>query len=132
MRRKISASTPVARRKNSIGFAPKRPRKASKKRRTSGTRALADKSTLLNRTSFISRPPVNISEVPFQVHPGVQTGHLVSVAVEHQGFPAVKLADASLRGLRPAGVIDVRIHVRVEAVLVRSGKVPCGRRFGVR
>src|SRR6185436_13133492 len=69
------------------------------------------------------------SIVLLQVHPRVQRGHLVAVAVERQGLALDELADAPLAGLTPARVIDVGVHVRVEAVLAGRGDVPRGGRL---
>src|SRR5262245_27732353 len=46
-----------------------------------------------------------------EVHPGVERGDLIGVAVEHQGLPSAELADSTLAGLAPARVIDIGIHV---------------------
>src|SRR5688500_12028472 len=61
------------------------------------------------------------SEVLAQVHACVQTGNFFGVAVEGQRRPPPKLADAPLAALAPARMIHFRVHVGVEAVLVRRG-----------
>src|SRR5690606_28896802 len=69
-------------------------------------------------------PLRNGSEVTPQVHPAVERCDLVSVAVEHQRLAAPELANASLTRLTPAGMIDLRVHVRVEPVLARVRSHP--------
>src|SRR5688572_1200125 len=64
------------------------------------------------------------SEVPAEVHSRVERGDLVSVAVEHQRLTLEELADAAFASLAPSRVIDLRVHVGVEAVLVGSGDAP--------
>src|SRR5277367_5042771 len=68
-------------------------------------------------------------EIFLQVHARVQTGDLVAVAIEHQGRPAQKLAEAALLGLAPARVIDFRIYVRIETVFPRIRDVPSRARL---
>src|SRR6185436_18875480 len=55
-------------------------------------------------------------ELP-EVHSGIERRNLVAVAVEHQRLAPEELAEAALAALRPARMIDLRIDVRVEAVL---------------
>src|ERR1700722_5626799 len=57
------------------------------------------------------------SEIPLQVHAGVEARHLGAVAVEHQRLAPEELADAALRRLAPARVVHRRVDVRIEAVL---------------
>jgi hypothetical protein len=62
--------------------------------------------------------------VLFEVHAGVQAGHLVAVAVEHLGGDGAGEeagVDAALVGLGPAGVVDVGVDVGVEAVFAAVG-----------
>src|SRR5690606_20753140 len=73
-----------------------------------------------------------------QVEPGVEGRHFLGVAVEHQrrlpaGDQRAKTAAAehALARLAPPRVVDVRIHVRVEPVLVRRGHVPRGLRLAL-
>src|ERR1700674_4868509 len=70
------------------------------------------------------------SEILFQVHAAVQTCYLI-VAVEHQCRTLQKFSQAPLLGLAPSGMIHIRIHVRVEAVLVRSHLIPRVPRLAV-
>src|SRR5574341_2158123 len=56
-----------------------------------------------------------------QVHPRVQRGHLVGVAIEHQGLPAEELADSTLGGLAPAGMVHGGVDVGEKAVLLGRG-----------
>src|SRR6516225_5245230 len=68
-----------------------------------------------------------------QIHALVHRRDEIAVAVVHErlalGLEEAVLANAPLRGLAPARVIDVRIHVRVEPVLVRRVLVPARRRL---
>ena len=57
--------------------------------------------------------------------------HLLCIAVEQQRVAPSKFADASFCCLAPARVIDLGVHVRVEAVLVRRGVVPRRARLGL-
>src|SRR5690349_11543857 len=65
-----------------------------------------------------------ISVVFLQVHSGIEGRHLVRVAVEGQRLATPELADPPLGGLAPARVVDGRVDVRVETVLLRRGLVP--------
>src|SRR5207244_3206409 len=49
---------------------------------------------------------------------------LVRIAIEHQRWPPAEVADAPLGRLAPAGVVDGRVHVRVEAVFVGCRLLP--------
>src|SRR4029077_12584981 len=66
--------------------------------------------------------------VLLEVHPGVERRDLV-VAVEHEGLAAPELADPPLGCLTPPRVVHARVHVRVEAVLVRRRLVPARLRL---
>src|SRR5216117_3586215 len=73
---------------------------------------------------FISNSTLKILS---QIHAGVQMRDLFFVAVEHQcRLLARKEArpDDSLASLAPAGMIDVRVHIGVEAVFVRRELIP--------
>src|SRR5262245_13665509 len=67
-----------------------------------------------------------------QVHPGVQLRNLVRVTVERQRRPLEELTDATLACLAPPGMVDIRIDVRVEAVLLSSLLLPGIDRLFVR
>ena len=70
------------------------------------------------------------SVIFLQVHAGVEAGDLVLITVEHEGVALEDFAEAAFFGLAPARMIDVGIHVGIEAVLVRVGEIPgCGRFF---
>src|SRR5512133_3528359 len=71
-------------------------------------------------------PPRLRSVVPPQVHARVERCDLISVTVEHQGRAAQELADAAFLGLAPARMVNRRVHVGVEAVLVGRRVVPRG------
>src|SRR5262245_55255598 len=64
------------------------------------------------------------SVVSPEVHAGVEARDLVGVAVEHERLAREELADSPLLRLTPARVIDGRIHIGVEAVLVRVVLLP--------
>src|SRR5690606_14285012 len=59
-----------------------------------------------------------------EVHAAIEARDLLGIAVERQRRALEELADAALARLAPARVIDVRVHVRIEAVLVRRGLLP--------
>src|SRR2546421_527874 len=61
------------------------------------------------------------SKVLAQIHPSVEAGHLLRVAVEGQRWAAGEVANPSFGGLAPARMIDSRIHVGVEAILSWCG-----------
>src|SRR5512138_850431 len=70
-----------------------------------------------------------------QIHPRIQRRDFLLVAVEHQrGYARVEetAADPAFASLAPARVVDIRVHVRVEAVLVRGGEIPRCRRLPLR
>src|SRR5436190_10377753 len=58
------------------------------------------------------------SVVLLQIQSGVKARDLIAVAVEHQRLPAEELADAPLGRLSPPRMIDVRVHVGIEPVLL--------------
>src|SRR5262245_38192644 len=64
------------------------------------------------------------SEVDAQIHPGIQRRDLVPVAVEHQSRLLEQLAERAPAGLTPAGMVDLGVHVGVEAVLIGCRDVP--------
>src|ERR1700751_5327633 len=66
----------------------------------------------------------NASEVFPQIHPSVQAGNLIAIAIEHQSGTLEELAQATLLGLTPAGMVHVGIHVGVETVLLRRREPP--------
>src|SRR5688572_21889768 len=57
-------------------------------------------------------------------------GHLLGIAVEWQRLPARKLANSSLAGLRPAGMVHSRVDVCIKAVLIGGRLHPEGRWLG--
>src|SRR5262245_14597052 len=65
-------------------------------------------------------------DVLAEVQVAVEAGDLLGVAVEGQGLAAGEIADPTFGGLTPAGVIDVWVHVGVEAVLARGLHRPGG------
>src|SRR5262249_26798306 len=64
------------------------------------------------------------SEILSQVHPGIEAGDLIAIAVEHQGRTLQEFADATLLRLAPAWMVDLGIDVGIEAVFVRGQGVP--------
>src|SRR5262245_56190647 len=125
-----SVQSPVSISSSRIGFAPSVSRQnfhatyASGIRHTMNTNAFPRSARRFPRSSTLipplpaSRVPLPSSEILPQVHAGVQARDLVRVAVEHERFLTTEHTDAPLAGLGPARVIDLRIHVRVETVLV--------------
>ena len=82
--------------------------------------------------SLVTCSLVPASKVLAQVHPVVERCHLIGVAVEHERGAALLIegqADAALGLLAPAGMVDVGIHVGVEAVFVGRLIVPGGGRL---
>src|SRR6266849_4409689 len=113
-----------------IGLAPNEPLAARRARAVTGsseassTAGLSQGSgPLVSDESFIGL------EVFSQVHSPIEARHQVAISVEGQRFSAAELADATLGGLAPAGMVHFRIDVGVKAVLARSGDVPGGRRL---
>src|SRR5205809_250667 len=72
------------------------------------------------------------SEGPPKIHSGIEARDLIRVAVKRQRRAAAELADASFGRLAPSGVINGRVHVRVEAVLPGAGEAPGRRRLFLR
>src|SRR6266446_7701806 len=64
------------------------------------------------------------SVVFLQIHAGVKAGHLIPVAVEHQGVALEKFPEASLLGLAPARMIHCWLHIGIETVFVGSEAIP--------
>jgi hypothetical protein len=63
-------------------------------------------------------------EVASQIHAFIQVSYLVPIPVEQERVATAQLANASLGGLRPPWVADLRIDVGIEAVLSRTGVHP--------
>ena len=72
----------------------------------------------------VVQPPVPTVVILLEIHPRVEAGHLIAVAVEHQRLAAQELADPAFGGLGPARMVDRRVHVRVEAVFLRRRFLP--------
>src|SRR5690349_7003735 len=69
------------------------------------------------------------SEIHPQIHAVVEAGNFVGIAVEGQGGVATgtkkaAFADAPLGRLAPARMVDSRIDVGIETVLLRIGDLP--------
>src|SRR5262249_15709328 len=60
-----------------------------------------------------------ILEILSHVPTDVELCQVVGVAIERQRRPTEELTDAAFRFLTPPWMINLRIHVRVEAVLAR-------------
>src|SRR5262245_18621238 len=65
----------------------------------------------------------DLVELP-QIHPRVERRHLIGVAVERERLAAAELADPALGGLTPARMVHGRVHVGIEAVLLRRLAAP--------
>src|ERR1035441_9742151 len=86
-------------------------------------------------TYGIHRFGMSSLEVLLQVHPRIQTRHLVAVPIEHlrrNGPWECARIDTPLMRLRPARMVHARVHVRVEPVLIRCRVVPQCMRLLVR
>src|SRR5438477_12702520 len=99
------AVSPSSLRASAIGFAPSAPERARSRMARAGASAPTrtpgpSQGNGGRRVAVIAR-----LEEPAQVHPRVEAGHLVAVAVEGQRGPAGDLADAALRLLAPARVV---------------------------
>src|SRR5690606_10376622 len=74
------------------------------------------------------RPSVVLREVL----PRIERSDKLAVAVELESRVAAAkepLADPAFRGLAPARMVDLRIHVRIEAIFARLHHVPCRLRL---
>src|SRR5689334_12343948 len=71
--------------------------------------------------------------VGLEVEPAIKARHLLSITVEHQGWPALHeqpaFADPPFRRLAPARVIDVGIDVGVKTIFAGVLQVPGARRL---
>src|ERR1035438_6665855 len=119
---KRMVQSPVKRVMYSIGLAVRFWFQARQQSQKIGARPAANTSTLVQR--FFS-----MSVVFFEIHPVVQAGYLVAVAVEHQGWPFAEFAQAPLARLAPPRMVHLRIHVGIEPVFARIGHVPRGGRL---
>src|SRR5262249_14193616 len=137
---KISAARPSSFSTSAMGLALSEPVTARRPIETRGTSAPintpgfshASGVLLGRRRAGITTCDVAISasEVRMQVHARVQIGHRVGIPVEWQRLAASELADATFGRLAPTRMIHRRIHVGVEAVLVRTGELPGISRLG--
>src|SRR5262247_3879756 len=77
--------------------------------------------------------------VGLEVEPAIELGHLLAVAIEHQGRPPfdeqTALADPPLGRLAPARMVDSGIDVGIKAVFARvlhvpgAGRLRLGQRY---
>ncbi len=64
------------------------------------------------------------------VHAVIKAGYLVAITVEHlRGRVFEVPRQPNFPRLAPAGMIDLRIHVRIEAIFGGACDVPCRRRL---
>src|SRR5258707_15812071 len=104
-----------------MGLAPSSWRYPRHPNRKSGTRHNRKAKAfvhLLERT--LPMPSVILAKI----HSGVQTGDLIAVAVELQRVAHREFADSALFRRTPTGMVDVRIHVGIETILVRRCVIP--------
>src|SRR6266849_40890 len=127
--RKRRAQAPVWCCRNSTGLGVRSACTALHTRKSSGPSESTKTATfaqLLERNLRSMNPSVEL----LQVHARIQRRHLVRVSVEHQRLSHEKFAQPPLRGLAPARMIHVGIHIRIKSVLIRRIPVPRGRRLG--
>src|SRR5688500_5378163 len=103
--RNRSAQSPSVSVMKSMGFAVRSSVQNQYSRHASGSRH-ATHTTLL----MAMRPDLPTRALPrlvglLEVHPGVERGHLIAVAVEGQRGATAELADAALGRLAPARMI---------------------------
>src|SRR5690606_1672573 len=120
--RKTNAVKPVECSSSSAGLAPSVPVTRRATRKIAG--AMPPNTSRGRRKRSMTEPSVTRSIVPAQVHPAVQRRDLICVAIEHQGGSLEEIANAPLARLAPARMIDLGIHVGVEAVLARQDAIP--------
>src|SRR3989338_7626673 len=120
MQMKRSVQTPVSSVRSLSGFALRLPVSAAQTSHPNGP-SDARNTTGLSPTRIVRSESLTrqVLVVPLQVHPAVEAGHLIAVAVEQQGLAHEEVADAALLSLAPARMVHRRLHVCVEAVLVR-------------
>src|SRR5438552_8885497 len=133
MQRNRSVQIPVSLVTSLSGFALRWPVSAAQSSHAAGIRLARHTAAFRSRPPRITfrgtdphslslgraaTAPRATSVVLLQVHAGVPARNLSAVTVEHQRFSLEELADAALGRLAPPWMVDVRIHVRVEAVLV--------------
>src|SRR5207302_3099301 len=64
------------------------------------------------------------SVIFLQVHAVIQAGDLIAVTIKHERGALEDFTEAAFLGLGPVRVVDVWIHVRIEAVLAWRREVP--------
>src|ERR1039457_3990000 len=106
----------------SIGLAVRFWFQARQHSQRTGARPAENTSTLVQRF-------FNMLVVLLEIHPVVQAGHLVAVAVEHAGRPFAEFAQPPLTRLAPPWMVHLRIDVGVEPVLGRIRQIPRGGRL---
>src|ERR1017187_2336418 len=106
----------------SIGLAVRFWFQARQQSQKIGARPAENTSTLVQRF-------FNMLVVLLEIHPVVQAGHLVAVAVEHEGRPFAEFAQPPLTRLAPPWMGHLRIYVGVEPVLGRIRQIPRGGRL---
>src|ERR1019366_3953615 len=74
-------------------------------------------ATLATNTSTLVQRCFNMLVILLEIHPVIQAGHLVAIAVEHQGGPLAEFAQPPLAPLAPPRMVYVRVHIGVKPVL---------------
>src|ERR1035438_4769719 len=98
----------------SIGLAVRFWFQARQQSQKIGARPAANTSTLIQRF-------FNMLVILLEIHPVVQAGHLVAVAVEQEGWPFAEFGQPPLTRLAPPRMVHLRIHVGIEPVFARIG-----------
>src|SRR2546422_9495129 len=127
MRTNRSVQSPVCSVISLIGFAPKLSVTVCHANTARGIRLAIKTPSLRSRcrhTSCITT--LSILEILLQVHPGIEVGHLVSIAIKQQGLALREFPKAAFPRLAPAWVWHVWIHVGIEAVLAGGRGHPGG------
>src|SRR5205807_715516 len=107
-----------------IGFAPKLSVTVCHANTARGIRPAIKTPSLRSRCRLtICITTVSPLEVLLQVHPGIEMGHLVSIAIKQQGLALREFPKAAFTRLAPAWVWHVWIHVRIEAVLAGAAAI---------
>src|SRR3990172_4840685 len=138
--RNVSAVRPVKWVIRSTGLAPRLPVRMSRTSQANGpsdaTNAIGLPTRLPHCACVAIPSPHRLSpsltvphrpspsEVPPEIHPGIETRHLLSVAVERQRRSLEQLPNPPLPLLAPARMIHRRIHVGVEPVLLGQHYLP--------
>src|SRR6188472_1541699 len=138
MHRKRSAQTPVSLVRSLSGLTLRFPVRPAHVSQASGPRAATNTRGLTMRRSACcvvttrscrTGHRARASVVLLQIQTGIEALDLFGVAVEHQSLALEELADSTLARLAPAGMVHVRVHVRIEPVLLRRRQLPAVHRL---